>query len=179
VRGKEAKHARAGSVLFRFGDDAAGDARWTARAAAFCSVNNDGRAAVGKYGMLIAAHGDAGGNDGDVRGAIVGDDQEEIRNVAGHGAAAGVARGIKVWTGGLEIGRIAFGVLMNVHGVLAGRKILDIEFEADAIGSAGEGRGAHRFALGILNIDDHRFAVRGIILRERWSGDARKEYGKR
>jgi hypothetical protein len=137
-------------------------------------MNNDGSAAVGKYRMLIAAHGDAGGNDGDVRGAIVGDDQEEIRNVAGHGASAGVARGIKVWTGGLEIGRFALGVLMNVHGVLARRKILDIELEADTIGSAGEGRSAHGFALGILNIDDHRFAVRGIILRESWRGDARE-----
>jgi hypothetical protein len=43
-----------------------------------------------------------------------------------------LAFGIEMRTGGLEVWRIALGILVEVDGVLAGRQIMKIEFEADA-----------------------------------------------
>ncbi len=40
--------------------------------------------------------------------------------------------GIEMRAGGFEVGRIALGILMKVDGVLAGRQIVEMQFEADA-----------------------------------------------
>ena len=42
---------------------------------------------------------------------------------------------IKVWTGGLEVGTIAFGVLMEVNAVFARRQIMKLYIEYHAFGS--------------------------------------------
>src|SRR5271163_3360242 len=114
-------------TLFGFGDYAAGDACRSAWGAAFGGVNDQSGAAVAEDGVIFAAHGYVGGDDGDVRGVVCADDEEKIGDVAGGHALVAVACGIEVRTGALKIRRVAFGNLVDVHGVLAWRKILDVE----------------------------------------------------
>jgi hypothetical protein len=48
------------------------------------------------------------------------------------------AAGIEVRASGFEVGRIAFGDLMNVNGVFARRQILDVQRDFDAFWRAGK-----------------------------------------
>ena len=84
-----------------------------------------------------SSHGDVGRDHADVRGVIVGNDQQEIRDVAGGKALVIMAGGVEVRTSALEIGRVALGELMDVHGVLSGRKIFDVELDAHAFRRTG------------------------------------------
>jgi hypothetical protein len=80
-----------------------------------------------------------------------------------------------VRTRALEIWRITFGDLMDVHGMLAGRKILDIQFDAHALGRTAEGRGTYGFVLSVLDGDHHGLVMRGIILRKRREAETREQ----
>src|SRR5450755_46909 len=156
-------------------DYAAGDARGATGSTAFGSVDYQSRAAVAEYGMFVAAHGYVGGNYRDVRGVIRADDQEEIGDVAGHLAFVVMASGIEVRAGGFELWRVAFGDLMDVHGVFAGRKIFDVQLDAHAVGRGTQRGGADNFILRVADIDDNGFrggvAVR--VLRNGGNGEAR------
>jgi hypothetical protein len=164
--------------LFASGDDAASDACGIARRAAFRGMDDDRGSAVAEYGVIVAAHGYVGCNHGDARGVVVANDQEEIRNITGRSAVVGMAPRVKVWTGALEIGWLAFGVLVDMHRVLTRREVSNVELKAHTLGGAGEGRSADGFALSILDVDDHGLAVGGTILRERGCAEARQQYGK-
>jgi hypothetical protein len=63
------------------------------------------------------------------------------------------AVGIEVRAGRLEIRSIAFRVLMKVDGVLAERKIVQLQLEGDAGAFCRQSDGADVFSLGILEVD--------------------------
>ena len=158
--------------LFGFSDYAASDARRRAGSRTFGSMNHQSGAAIAKDGVFCATHGHVGGDDGNVRGMVVGDDEEEIRNIAGRHALVAVTRGVEVRTGAFEIGGIALSDLVNVHGMLARWEILDIELDAHAFRNAGERGGANTLALGISDVDDCGFCE-GMVMRIlRRSGNA-------
>jgi hypothetical protein len=52
---------------------------------------------------------------------------------------------------------------MNVDGVFARRKTLDVQRDFDAFWSAGKLRGAHTLAVGIFEIDCHCFGSRATV----------------
>jgi len=52
-----------------------------------------------------------------------------------------------------EIRGIALGILMKVNGVLAGRKVVKMQFKADARSLCRQDNGANGFALGVLEFD--------------------------
>lgn len=61
--------------LFGASDDTAGDARRRATGRSTSDgVNDDGGAAIAKDGMIVAAHGHIGGDDGGASSAISADD---------------------------------------------------------------------------------------------------------
>ncbi len=68
---------------------------------------------------------------------------------------------------GLEIGGLAFGELMNVNGMVAGREVLEVEFDADALGGGRESSGADILTLNVLEFDgDGLYGVRmGLLCR--------------
>jgi len=71
-----------------------------------------------------------------VSGAVGADDQREVRNVSrGETAGVIVARAIRieVWARRFEVGPIALCELVDVQGVFAGRKILDVELDANTV----------------------------------------------
>ena len=57
-------------------------------------------------------------------------------------AAVVLAGGIEVATSGREVRWIALWVLVDVGGVLAGRKVLELELDFDILAGGGEGGGA-------------------------------------
>src|ERR1039457_4173070 len=70
--------------------------------------------------------------------------------------------GIKMRPGGLEVGGVALCVLMKVDGMFAGWQILKIQFHPDTCAGFQKSRGAHRLALGILELDlDLSFGLTG------------------
>ena len=73
-------------------------------------------------------------------GAVGGDDERKIRDVADGGGVMVMfnATGIEVRSSGLEVRRIAFGDLMDVDGMFAWRKILDVQRDFDAFWRAGK-----------------------------------------
>ena len=56
-------------------------------------------------------------------------------------------------TGGLEVGTFALGELVDVERVFAGRKIFDVELDADAVRSLGERGGADDLILRVLDFN--------------------------
>src|SRR4029077_20960719 len=94
--------------LFLLGDDAAGDARRsTCASAASNGVNDDGGSAIAEDGVSICAESYVWSDGAGVGGAICGDDQRKVRNVASwrtHGDSfVGVAATAKMGTGGFKI----------------------------------------------------------------------------
>jgi hypothetical protein len=63
----------------------------------------------------------------------------------------------KMGAGGFEIGRLALGDLMNVDGVFAWRKTLDIERDFDTLGRGRQCGRANTLALGILDVYGNGF----------------------
>ena len=61
--------------------------------------------------------------------------------------------GIEMRAGRFEVGGTALGVLMNVDGVLAGRKIMKAELYADTWSLLPQGDCADGFALSVLEFD--------------------------
>ena len=120
------------------GYDRAGDARRRG-AAGFAGDGMDHHrgAAIAEDGMAVAAERDIGSDDGGVSGAVGADDQREVGNVAGREPAvivAGAVR-IEVRASRLEVGAFAFGELVDMERVFAGRKVFDVELDTDALGS--------------------------------------------
>jgi len=147
-------------VSLGFGDDPAGDSRGGGCSCATgYRVDNDRGSAIAEDGMVIVAEGYVGRDHGNVGGAIGGDDERKIRDVAGGGCVMAVlgAAGIEVRASALEVRRIALRDLVNVDGVFARRKIFDVERDFDAFRRAGELRGSDVLAVGILEFHGYRF----------------------
>jgi hypothetical protein len=89
--------------------------------------------------------------------AVGGDDKRKIWDVAGGGRTVVVfsATGIEVRARGGEVGGITLCHLMDVDGMLARRKILDVESDFDAFGSARKQRCSHILAVGILEFNSN------------------------
>jgi len=90
-------------------------------------------------------------------GASVGFDQE-ILHIAGMWAirilqAMLFVIRIEMGSCGLEVGRLALGVLMNMYGVLAGRKMLEIETDFDSGASTSYRSFPNAPALGVFEFD--------------------------
>ncbi len=146
--------------MLRFLDDAAGDARGSGGSAAFRHrVDYDCGSAVAKDGVVIVAESYVWCNDGNMGGAVGGDDERKIRDVADGGGVMVMfnATGIEVRASGLEVRRIAFGDLMDVDGMFAWRKILDVQRDFDAFWRAGKLGRPNIVTIGIPEFDGHRF----------------------
>lgn len=64
-----------------------------------------------------------------------------------------LAFGIEMWAGGLEIRRFALRLLMEMDGVLAGRKIVEMQLEGDGRSVLRDENAAYIFALGVFEFD--------------------------
>lgn len=141
-------------------DDAAGNTRGSGRSAAFRHrVDHDRGTSITEDGVVIVAQSDIWRDDGNVGGAIGGNDERKIRDVAGGGCVVVVfsAAGIEVRSRGLEVWRFAFCDLMDMDGMFAWRKILDVQRYFDPFGRPGEQRRSNIVAIGIPEFDGHRF----------------------
>ncbi len=98
-------------------------------------VNNDGGAAVAEERVGAVAEGHVFVFHGGIGFALHIDC--EVQHVAGV-VAFGViepvlfAVGIEMRPGGLEVGRIALRILMEVNGVLAGRQVVKMKLQGNA-----------------------------------------------
>ena len=156
------RFGRSARSLLWLCDDAASDPRWRRRSSAPCNgVNNNRSPTVAKDGMVIVAKSYVRRDHRNVRGAVGADNERKIRYVAGRHAVMAVlgAAGIEVRTGGLEVRRVALGNLMDVDGMLAGRQILDVQCNFDALRTAGKLGSANALAFGVLEFDSHWFAA--------------------
>src|SRR5260370_6152406 len=143
----------AGRKLFGLGDDAAGDARGsTAAGAAGYGVNDNRGPAIAEDGVSIRAESYIGSDGARVGCAVRSNDQSKVRDIASGHSLVGVSAA-KMRSGGLEVGRLTLGHLMNVEGVLTRREILDIEGYFDALGRGRESRSADALALCILDVN--------------------------
>jgi hypothetical protein len=167
-----------------FGDYRAGDSGWRARGNFLgYGVDHQGGAAVGEDGVALGAEGHAGCDHGDVSGAIRVYGQNKIRDVSRRHAHVIVfavihADGIEVRARGLEVGRIAFRKLVDVHKVRPGRQALDIELDLDAVRRVGKRGGANVLALGIDDVGDYGLwccVLLGFLSKERCRGKSNKE----
>src|SRR5580698_5190910 len=64
----------------------------------------------------------------------------------------------------LEVGRIALRLLVEVHGMNAGRQILQLQFHLHASSLGKDRRRAHIRALGVFQLDD--FLLHWLALRK-------------
>src|SRR5712675_1368179 len=143
--------------LFGFADHAASDARrGSGGRSSGDRVNHDRGSAVTENGVLVRTQRDVGRNDRGVPGSISGNDQRKIRDISGrHTRMVAMTRSsVEVRPRGLEVRRLALGVLMNMQGVLARRQALHIELDFYAVRSFAQQRGAHALALCVF--DFHR-----------------------
>jgi len=148
--------------LFRLADYAAGDARRRA-AASFAghSMNHNGSATVAEDGMLVGSEAYVRSHRGYVCGAIGPYDQRKIRDIASgchscHGVI--MAAPFEVRAGSLEIRRIAFADLVNVNGMWAGRKVLDIEHDFNALWRSTQSGCADGLPLGVFEDNYNRLS---------------------
>ncbi len=121
-------------------------------------VDDEGCSSVAEDGVRVVAPGDvfviafkvgfAVGSDGEI-GAVSG--------VMAFGILEAVllAIGIEVRSGRLEVGRLALGVLMEMDRVVAGGKVLDADFHADAGSGVPENGGADDLALRVLELNQN------------------------
>jgi len=116
-------------------------------------VDDDGGATIAEDGVVVRAEGNVGSDGAGVSSAVRANDQGKVGNVAGGMDTVSMPGSIEVRTRGFEVGRFAKGVLVNVDGVCAGRKIFDVESDFDAGGRGGQEGGADALPLGINEID--------------------------
>lgn len=64
-----------------------------------------------------------------------------------------LAIGIEVWSCGFEIGRLALGILMEVDGMLSGRKVLNADFHANTWSGVPKNGGTNDLALRVLELN--------------------------
>jgi len=120
-------------------------------------VDHEGYAAIAEKRVRVGAEGDIVIDDGRLGRAGAADG--EVGHVAGV-MAVGIfeavlfAVGVEMRSGGLEVRCIAFGVLMEMQRVLAGRQVLQVELDRHA-GLCGLQRGgADALAFGVLEFDN-------------------------
>jgi len=145
-------------------------------------VDDDGGASVAEERVGAVAEGYVAILESDSVGLAL-DTDGEVSHVAGV-VAFGIiesvllALRIEMRTGGFEIGRIALGVLMEVDGVLAGRQVVEMEFEFNARSVIPEDHPADALALGVLEFD---YGFGGAGEREKnhggQGGDCGEGYG--
>jgi hypothetical protein len=142
-------------------------------------VDDDAGAAVAEQGMAIGAFvGDVFVHEAEF-GLAFGVDGEVV-HVAGV-MAFGILQsvlfgvGIEVRAGGFEVGGFALGILVNVNGVFAGRKIMEVELEAGASCVIPNKDRAYGFALSVLEFD---FSFGCAGKSENCQSDDRGERGK-
>src|SRR5258708_37200560 len=63
---------------------------------------------------------------------------------------------VEVWAGGLEVRRVALGVLMDVQGMLARRQTLDVQLDLYAMWSFAKHGGPAALTLGVLDFHGNR-----------------------
>src|SRR5580700_5497324 len=90
-------------------------------------------------------------------------------------ATMGMVSRIEMRTGGLEVGWVAFRELVNVNGMLAWRKVLDIQGDLDAGGGGREERGSDTLPLGVDEIDGDRLFGRMSDLGESGGSGQQKQ----
>jgi hypothetical protein len=83
----------------------------------------------------------------------------------------------KVRTSGLKIGRLAFRELMNVNGVFAGRKVLNVESDLNAFGSGAKNSGADALALDVFDVNSDRLGVGMSFLSDCSAARGQKQSG--
>ena len=76
----------------------------------------------------------------------------------------------KCGAGGFEVGRIALGELVDVHGMLAGRQSLEVQLNFYALWRGGERCGADVMAFSVSDLNRHGF---GLAERRRREGGDR------
>src|SRR5258708_33702519 len=133
-------------ALWGFAEAPEGDPRRRgAESPAREGVNEEGGPAVAENGMLVRAEGDIGSNYRRVARSVGGHDQRKVRDISGgHTRVVGVAgSAIEMRTSGFEVRGLAFGVLMDVQGMLARRQALDVQLDFHAMRSFAEHRGSH------------------------------------
>jgi len=92
---------------------------------------------------------------------------------------AGATIGIEVGTGGFKVGTFALGELVDVKGVLARRKILDVELDANTVRSLRESGGADDLILSVLDIDGEGFGRRRRGVRDSSRKEQAENYRER
>src|SRR5258707_4688287 len=70
---------------------------------------------------------------------------------------------VEVWAGGLEVRRVALGVLMDVQGMLARRQTLDVQLDLYAMWSFAKHGGPDALTLGVLDFHGNRFRRGGGV----------------
>ena len=145
-------------------------------------MNHDSGSSVAEHGMVIAGQSDAGGGHGCVRGTIFTDDEGEVRNVSCRQAVVAVAPvsgavWVEMRSRGGKIRRFALCCLMNMDGVLARWKILDVDLDLNAVWRFREYRRSDVLALRILDFNGDRLGagMGWTILGERRAADGESQ----
>ena len=147
--------------LFRLRDYAAGDAcRSRGCRSIGNGVNNDRSPPIAEHGIVTTPESDVRSHNANMRRVIRGDYQRKIRDVPGRCAVFVTRAGrTKVRTRGFEIGCVTFAYLMDMNGMLAGRQILDVEFDFYTLLCGRKRRGADALAFRVLYIYDNRLRL--------------------
>lgn len=129
-------------------------------------MDDDRGAAIAKDGMIVVAECYVRSDYRNVGGAVGGDNEREIRDVSRGRTVMMMlgAAGVEMGASRLEVWRIAQSDLVNVDGMLAGRKIFDVKSDLDAVRRAGKKRRSNTLAFGILEFYSDRFG-RGAAVR--------------
>jgi hypothetical protein len=138
-------------------------------------VNDESSSTIAEDGMVIRADSDIRRDGADVSRAVRTDDQGKIWNVPGGMAAVGMAGCVEMRASGFEVGRLAFSELVNVNGMLARRKILDVQTDLNTCGRRRERSGADGVAPSVDEIDCEGLAgaaMRMVILSKSAPGRA-------
>ncbi len=140
-------------------DAVAGIARWISLHVVGLGVDHDGRPSIGKQRVLLAARAQHHVSilHSRLRRAILLDG--EIRHVPGMMALRVLktmllARGIEVRPSRFEVGRIALGILMEMHCVLAWWQVLERELYFDACSLGNDGCSPDIITLRVFEFDD-------------------------
>src|SRR5260221_11195977 len=70
---------------------------------------------------------------------------------------------VEMWGGGLEVGRLALGVLMDVQRMLARWQALDVQLDFYSVRSFAEHGGSDVLTLGVFDFHGNRFGRGGAV----------------
>jgi hypothetical protein len=120
-------------------------------------MNDDDGAAVTEDGKVVAAQSHVGSDDTDTGSSIGSHDQGKVRNVSRQQpAAVFCVRAAEVGSRGLEIGRFALCDLVDMEGMLAWRKTVDVEFDPYAMRRLGKDSRSNAVSFGVLDVHSDR-----------------------